>query len=64
MIVRGAILNDRVYRQAYELFSRDTLEITHFENTCVKGTITATEDGRLNIFMFVLMIIRSVLFFP
>lgn len=47
MIVRGAILNDRVYRQAYELFSRDTLEITHFENTCVKGTITATEDGLL-----------------
>lgn len=47
MIVRGAILDDRVYRQAYEILSRDTLQITHFENTCVKGTVTASQDGLL-----------------
>ncbi len=47
MIVRGAILNDRVYRQAYSLLSQNTMEITHFENTCVKGTVEASQDGLL-----------------
>ncbi len=47
MIVRGAILNDRVYRQAYSLLNRDTMEIAQFENTYVKGIVTASQDGLL-----------------
>lgn len=47
MIVRGAILDDRVYRQAYQLLGQETLEIAKFENTCVKGTVTASQEGLL-----------------
>ena len=47
MIVRGAILNDRVYRQAYSILSQNTMELTHFESTCIKGTVEASQDGLL-----------------
>ncbi len=47
MIVRGAILNDRVYRHAYSLLNMDTMKITQFENTYVKGEVTAVRNGLL-----------------
>ena len=47
MIVRGAILNDRIYRQAYQMLSQETMEISHFENTYVRGTVTVSRDGLL-----------------
>ena len=47
MIVRGAILNDQVYRMAYDLLKQNTMEITQFKNTYVKGSITTTEGGLL-----------------
>lgn len=47
MIVRGAILNDTVYRHAYDLLRMDTLQITHFENTYVKGNVSVVQDGLL-----------------
>ena len=47
MIVRGAILNDNVYRHAYSLLNMDTMEITQFENAYVKGHVVASQDGLL-----------------
>ena len=47
MIVRGAILNDQIYRHAYSLLAMDTMEITAFENTYVRGEVTVVQDGLL-----------------
>ena len=47
MIVRGAVLNDKVYRHAYDLLRIDTLQISKFENTYVKGTVEVVQDGLL-----------------
>lgn len=47
MIVRGAILNDDVYRHAYSLLSMDTMKISQFSNTYVKGQIAVVQDGLL-----------------
>jgi hypothetical protein len=47
MIVRGAILNDEVYRHAYSLLSMDTMKISQFSNTYIKGHVSVVQDGLL-----------------
>ena len=43
----AAILNDAVFQKAYTTLSASTMELTHFENTRVEGTVTCGRDGLL-----------------
>ncbi|MBR5021672.1 MAG: YfhO family protein [Oscillospiraceae bacterium] len=43
--VYAAVLNEEVFREHYEKLAESTLDITHFSNTNIEGTITAKEDG-------------------
>ena len=45
--VSSALLNDEVYRAAFDVLSASTLELTEFENTYVAGTIDCNRDGLL-----------------
>lgn len=45
--VWGAVCDQAVMDQAYETFSRSTLELTSFSNTQIEGTVTCLEDGLL-----------------
>ena len=45
--ISAAILNDAVFQQAYDVLSASALELTHFLNTKVEGTITCDRDGVL-----------------
>ena len=45
--IRGAILNDEVFRRGYEILSASTLNITKFTDTKVEGTINCNRDGLL-----------------
>ena len=47
MTVTAAILNDEVFRSAYEVLSASTLELTQFRSTRVEGTINCNRDGLL-----------------
>ena len=47
MTVSPAILDDVHFRQAYEVLSSSTLELTGFTNTKVEGTIDCNRDGLL-----------------
>ncbi len=42
-----AILDEAVFREAYDVLSASTLELTSFENTRVDGTINCDRDGVL-----------------
>ena len=43
--VYAAVLDEDIFREHYEKLAQSTLDITHFSNTNIEGTITATEDG-------------------
>ena len=45
--VNASVLNEELFRQAYEVLSASTLELTGFSTTCVEGIITANRDGLL-----------------
>ena len=45
--LHAGILDDAVFRQAYDRLSASTLELTTFENTLVEGTITCNRNGVL-----------------
>ena len=45
--VSSAILDDAVYRAAYDILSASTLELTHFSNTRVEGRIRCDRTGLL-----------------
>jgi hypothetical protein len=45
--VRGAILNDEVFRAGYETLAASTLELTEFSNTRIRGVIDCNRDGLL-----------------
>ncbi len=47
MRIAGAILDEDLFRQSYELLSASTLELTSFSNTRVTGTINCNRDGLL-----------------
>ena len=45
--IRGAILNDDVFRRGYEILSASTLNLTSFSDTRIEGTINCNRDGLL-----------------
>jgi len=45
--IRGAVLNDEVFRKGYEILSDSTLNITGFSDTKVEGTVSCNRDGLL-----------------
>ena len=47
MTVRTAILDDKVFREGYDILNASTLELTHFSNTRIEGTVSCNRDGLL-----------------
>jgi uncharacterized membrane protein YfhO len=47
MTITSAILDDEIFRQAYDVLSASTLELTTFTNTKLEGTINCNRDGLL-----------------
>jgi len=47
MTVSAAILNENRFREGYEVLNASTLELTHFEDTLVEGTVNCNRDGLL-----------------
>jgi len=47
MSIGAAVLNEEVFRQAYDILSASTLELTHFSSTKVEGAIDCNRDGIL-----------------
>lgn len=47
MTITAGILNRERFLQCYEILSASTLELTHFSNTLVEGTIQCDRDGYL-----------------
>ena len=47
MTVRAAILDDELFRRGVEILSADTLELTEFDTTYLRGTIDCARDGLL-----------------
>jgi len=47
MTLTAGILNEEVFWKGYEILNASTLELTHFENTLVEGTIHCNRDGLL-----------------
>ena len=45
--IGAAILNSQYFRQGYDILRQSVLELTHFSNTLVKGTINCDRDGLL-----------------
>ena len=45
--IHAGVLDDTVFREAYDILSRSTLELTSFENTKIEGTVTIDEPGVL-----------------
>ncbi len=45
--VLTGVLDEAVFRKAYEILAADTLELTEFTNTHVAGTIACSRDGLL-----------------
>ncbi len=45
--VLSAVLDEEVFRSAYEVLSASTLELTKFSNTFVEGSIDCNRDGLL-----------------
>ena len=45
--VNACLLNDALFRQAYDVLNASTLELTAFTTTFVEGTINANRDGLL-----------------
>ena len=47
MTISAAILDDTVFRQAYDVLAASTLKLTTFDSTYVEGTIDCNRDGLL-----------------
>ncbi len=47
MTIRGALLDDQMFREGYEILAASTLELTEFSTTKVAGTISCNRDGLL-----------------
>ena len=45
--VNACLLDEELFRQAYDILNASTLELTTFENTRVEGTIDCNRDGLL-----------------
>ena len=45
--VNACLLDEEVFRQAYDVLNASTLELTTFRNTLVEGTIDCNRDGLL-----------------
>ncbi len=45
MTIRGALLNDDVFRKGYEILNASTLKLTDFSNTYIAGEINCNRDG-------------------
>lgn len=45
--ISAAILNEQTFREAYEILAASVLNVTHFSNTRVEGTINCNRDGLL-----------------
>lgn len=45
--IKAAILNEDVFRQGYDVLSESVLNISHFSNTQIDGTIDCKRDGVL-----------------
>jgi len=45
--IRAALLNDKLFRQGYEILNASTLELDTFTNTRVSGTIRCDREGLL-----------------
>ncbi len=45
--ITAAVLDERTFREAYDILAESTLELTAFENTLVEGTIDCKKDGLL-----------------
>lgn len=43
--IQAGVLDDKVFRQGYEILAASTLELTRFQNTLVEGTISCNRDG-------------------
>ena len=43
----AAILNEEIFRKAYDILAASTLELTQFKTTLVEGTISCDRDGVL-----------------
>ncbi len=47
MNISAALLNDDVYRKAYDILSASTLKLSQFSNTKISGSITCNRSGVL-----------------
>ena len=47
MNIRASTVNDRVFREGYDILNASTLELTEFRNTYIEGTISCNRDGLL-----------------
>ena len=45
--MQGGVMDEEVFRRGYDILSASTLELTHFSNTKVEGTIDCNRDGLL-----------------
>ena len=45
--IHAAILDANLFQQCYDILSASTLELTHFSNTRIEGTISCNRDGVL-----------------
>ncbi len=43
--LRAAILNDKIFRQGYDILNASTLNLTSFSSTCMEGTINCNRSG-------------------
>ena len=47
MNISAGMLNDEVFRKGYDILNASTLELTHFSNARIEGTIQCDRDGLL-----------------
>ena len=45
--ISAAVLDEELFRQCYDVLNASTLELTHFENTYLEGTIQCDRSGIL-----------------
>jgi len=45
--IKAGLLNDEVFREGHQILAKSALELSHFSNTKVEGTIYCNRDGLL-----------------
>ena len=45
--IKAAVLNDELFQEAYNTLSASTLQLSHFSNTVIEGSIDCQHDGVL-----------------